>query len=205
MEKQYSPTAKEKKVSNKQAKSAEALKPAKVEEIKAKVEESKTGEIKAKVEEIKTSEKSEDKKQEKQEKFAKELAFVRGESLRISKKYSMSICKMIKHKSPDRAIEMLEEVLKHKRAVPMNNMEIPHRKGNIMAGRYPKNASKEFIALLKQLNANASVNGVENPVIVIAKADKASRPHRREGRRAKRTHVYMEARDKTKLKLKTKR
>ena len=43
------------------------------------------------------------------------------------------------------------------------------------------------------------VNGIEDPVIVIARADKAARPFRRGGRKAKRTHVYLEARQKTKL------
>jgi hypothetical protein len=80
----------------------------------------------------------------------------------------------------------------------MNNREVPHRKG-MMAGRFPRNASREFILLLKQLRANSSVNSIENPIIVLARADKASRPYRRGGVRAKRTHVYLEARDKTKL------
>jgi hypothetical protein len=43
------------------------------------------------------------------------------------------------------------------------------------------------------------VNEIENPVITIAMPNIASRPFRREGKRAKRTHVHLEARDKTKL------
>ena len=87
----------------------------------------------------------------------------------------------------------------------MRMAEIPHRKRSLMpesaggGGRFPKNASKEFINLLGQLKANCDVNGVENPVITLAVSNIGARPFRREGRRAKRTHVHLEARDKTKL------
>lgn len=130
----------------------------------------------------------------------KEVAIAFGKSLPISSKHCFAICKMIKNKSPEKAIDLLELVVKKKKAVRMYNREVPHRKGNIMSGRYPVNACKELIGVIKQLKANASVNGVENAIIVLAKADKASRPYRREGRKAKRTHVYFEARDKNKLK-----
>jgi len=113
--------------------------------------------------------------------------------LRASSKHFFAICKMIKGKTPDKAIEMLENVLKGKHAVPMASREVAHQKGKGVAGaKFPKAASVLMIDLLKQVKANANVNGIENPVIVIAKADKASRPYRREGRRAKRTHVYVE-------------
>jgi len=47
------------------------------------------------------------------------------------------------------------------------------------------------------LKANASVNLIENPIISMAIANHASRPHKRHGSgRAKRTHVYLEAREK---------
>ena len=54
--------------------------------------------------------------------------------------------------------------------------EIPHRKGKIMSGRFPKNASEHFINLLKTLSANSNVNGLENPVIVEAIANIGERP-----------------------------
>lgn len=156
-----------------------------------KIEEKKVAE-KAKEEKI-----SEEKKKPEKKK-AKDRAVVRGVNLPISQKISSAVCKMIKKKEISKAIEMLEEVLKFKRVVPMNNMEMPHRKGKgVMAGRYPLNVCKEFIPLLRQLKANASVNNLEEPVIIfLAKADKASCPFRREGRRAKRANVYLEARTK---------
>lgn len=128
--------------------------------------------------------------------IVKDKATVNGFSLHISPKYSYSICKAIKGKSLDKAINYLEQVINKKKAVPMNNREIPHRKGNLMAGRYPINASKEFIVLLKQLKANASVNNIENPVISLAIANRASRPFKRGGKRAKRAHIYIEVKRK---------
>ncbi|MEM4181670.1 MAG: uL22 family ribosomal protein [Candidatus Pacearchaeota archaeon] len=150
-----------------------------------------------------TEEKAEEKTQseanKKEEKAKKEIkkkdkAIVRGLSLRISTKQSKYILKMIKNKKIDEAIKMLEEVVELKRAVPMNGLEIPHRKG-MASGRYPINSSKEIIKLLKQLKANSQVCGIENPYIILAMANIASRPYRRGRIRGKRTHIYLEAKE----------
>jgi ribosomal protein L22 len=159
-------------------------------------EETKTEEVK-KEETKKTSPKVEVKK----EKFvAKEKASANGYSLKISHKNTMAICDVIRGKSPEAAVIRLEDVLKGKRVIPMAGREVGHKKGIGLAGaRYPMNACKEMIPLLKQLGANAIVNGIENPVITLAKANIASRPHKSDGRRAKRTHISLEVMDKTKL------
>jgi ribosomal protein L22 len=88
----------------------------------------------------------------------------------------------------------LQLVVKMKKVVPMKG-EIPHRKGKgIMSGRYPINASKLMINLLKSLDANARTHEINNPKITLAKADKAARPYRRFGsRRFKRTNVLLYA------------
>lgn len=145
-------------------------------------------------EENKSIEKSTEKKKEQITK--KESAIVRGDSLHISHKYSYSICDAIRGKTIDKAINFLEQVILKKKAVPMNNREIPHRKGNLMAGRYPQNATKAFIELLKQLKANSSVNNIENPYISSAIANRASRPFKRGGKKAKRANVIIESRTK---------
>lgn len=168
-----------------------------MEEKKAETSEKPQQKTEEKTE-VKTEKKTEQKKiSMKIEK--KENAIVRGVSLPISQKFSSSVCAMIRGKEIGRATEMLEEVLKFKRAVPMNNMEIPHRKGKgMMSGRYPLRVCTAFIHLLNQLKANASVNNLGEPYIIyLAKADRASCPFRREGRRAKRTNVYLETRTKT--------
>jgi ribosomal protein L22 len=148
------------------------------------------------------------KKAKEEEKKPKEKAIVNGKSLAISSKDCFAICRQIKGKTPEQAAEFLQEVVNKKKAIKMPRREIGHRKGKgISSGRYPKKACLEIINLIRQLKANSIINGIENPVIFVAKADKASRPYRREGRRTKRTHIYLEAREKksskTNKKLKT--
>ena len=146
--------------------------------------------------EKKEEQKKESKKESlKQTKEKKEEAVARGLSLHVSKKQCMYICRFIKNKSIDKAILDLEQVIKLKRAIPFKG-EIPHRKG-MMSGRYPVKASKLFINLLKGLKGNISVNNLDldKTVIYFASANWASRPLRREGRKAKRTSVTLKARE----------
>lgn len=170
-------------------------------EIEAKVQEmkqEKNGGKKEEAKEEKKEEKAEEKKKktEKKEIVKKEKAIFRGNDLPISKKHSMAICDFIRYKSPEKMIPELEKVTRLEKAIPMKG-EIPHRKGDMMSGRYPVNACKVFIKLLKTLAANASVNGIENPIISLAVANDASRPFKRGGSaRFKRTNVYLEAREK---------
>jgi len=176
------------------------------EENKEKPKQEEKVEEKAKTDKEEKAEKKENKKEVKkkpEEKKPKEKAVVNGENLRISTKSSVAICKMINRKSPDKAIELLEGVVAGKMPVKMASAEVAHQKSrgmkNVAGAKFPKKAAIEIENLVKQLKANSIVNGIENPVIVIARADKASRPFRSRGRQAKRTHVYLEARAKNKL------
>jgi len=132
----------------------------------------------------------------------KDKAIARGVNMRISPKYSIFVCRVIKGKTPENAIKRLEDVVKMKRSIPMNSLEVPHQKGGVAGARFPKTVCLEIIELIKQVKANASVVGIENPVITLAHADKSSGPFKRGGRRAKRAHVYIEVMDKSKLKMK---
>ena len=106
----------------------------------------------------------------------------------------MAICDFIRGKKIEEAIRELEKVRDKKKALKMKG-EIPHKQG-ISGARYPFNASKIFIMLLKSLNSNCSVAGLENPYISFAKANQASRPYKRFGsRKMKRSHIYLEARE----------
>lgn len=117
-------------------------------------------------------------------------AVVNGRSIPISIKHSIAVCNFIRNKNIDYAIFELEKVEKKKIAVPMRG-EIPHRRG-MMSGRYPVNAVKHFIILLKSLKANALVNGMEIEKYKIAcKSDVAFRPFKKAGRRAKRAHIII--------------
>jgi ribosomal protein L22 len=199
MEKQYAPSDKEKKI----AKKMEAVTVQQPESV-VKSEEIKNTEVKESIKEEKKEakeEKKEGKKSKKEEKKApKEMAIVNGKSLRISYKYSGEVCRMIMGKTPEDAIARMNEVLKGKRAVPMQRRETAHQRGRgISGGKFPINVCRAMIDLVKQVQANASHNGIENPVIVKAMANKASAPYRSGGRRGKRAHVYIEVRDKIKL------
>jgi large subunit ribosomal protein L22 len=134
-------------------------------------------------------------------KVKREEAIVNGRSIPISTLDSMFIGKFIKRKTIQKAISDLEEVLLFKRAIPMK-WEVPHRHGKgMMSGRYPLNAVKQFIKLLKSLQANANTNGIEEPVITEVVPNIAYRPFGRFGRiRRKRTHLRIVAREKSKMK-----
>jgi ribosomal protein L22 len=122
----------------------------------------------------------------------KTQAIVNGKDLPISIKQTVAISNMIRRKNIDKAIKMLEEVLKFKKPVPMKG-EIPHRKGKIMSGRYPIKACKVFIMLLKSLRSNAIVNDLElEKYELFCMPNVAFRPYKRFGQgRFKRSHVQI--------------
>ncbi len=148
-------------------------------------EHSKTHEHKTETKEV-----AEEKKKIVVVKGKKNEAVVHGNDVGISTKQAVAICNMIRNKNIDRAIAMLEEVTKMRRAVPMKG-EIGHRKGKMMSGRYPINASTEFIRLLNSLKANAIYHELElEKFKIFCKSNVAPRPYRKFGRtRFKRTHV----------------
>ena len=156
------------------------------EEIKEEVKE----EIEEVSEEIKETKKEE--KREKEARPKKTEAVVNISGLPISTKHSIAICNFIRGKNIDNAIAILEPVQMLRRAIPMKG-EIPHRKGDMMSGRYPVKAVGEFIKILKSLKSNAIVNELElEKYVIFCKANIASRPYRKSGRaRGKRTNVQI--------------
>ena len=126
----------------------------------------------------------------------KDVAVANGFSLRVSPKQCVYVCKIIRGKSPEAAIKRLQDVIDEKRPVPMAGLEVGHKKGRGLAGgKFPKNACRAIIDIVKQVRANAVVAEIDNPVISVAKSDRASAPYRRAGQRAKRTHIHIEVRD----------
>ncbi len=187
---------------NQQQRNSKAMQKQENAEQKIEVVENKKLD-EAKVEDKKTEEKKTEKKKQIQEK--KDEASVNGISLPISTKDSVAICKFVKHKTIERALVDLDLVSKFKKAIPMKG-EIPHRKGKgIMAGRYMTKPVGYFIKMLKNLQANANVRGIEEAVIVEAVPNRASRPYGRFGRvKRKRTHIFIKVMEKNKLKTKKK-
>jgi len=182
-----------------EAKPEENIVETKVSDEKVVDKKEKISEDKPKTEAKLAEKPKEEKKKPIQKKpiIKKNEVVVNGISLPISTKYSVAICKFIKGKKIDRAIEDLEQVIAKKKAVPMKG-EIPHRKGKkMMSGRFPKKASENFIKLLRSLQANANNHNVDEPIVAEAVANLASRPFGRFGRiRKKRTHVKIVAREK---------
>jgi len=135
------------------------------------------------------------KKEDKKPIIKKEEAQAKGLNLHVSKRQCMYISTFIKNKSIDNAMHDLSLVIKMKKAVPFKG-EIPHKKG-MMGGRYPVKAAALFITLLKGLKGNALVNGLDpdKTRITLAVSNWASRPLRREGKKAKRTNVTLTARE----------
>lgn len=191
-EKQYAPTKTEKKVTQQKVATPKMDTKAPVQKENKQLE-TKSVENK-KPEEVKQEKKAEVKKPVK--KVKKEEVAVNAQSVPISTKYSMALCKFVKHKPIEKAIADLEQVLLLKKAVPMKG-EIPHRKGKIMSGRFPKKATEHFIMLLKSLLGNANNHDVDEPIITFAMANMASRPIGRFGRmKKKRTHIIIRAKSK---------
>jgi ribosomal protein L22 len=197
-EKNYNQQQKTMKTMQKQEKASEQKVKTlvKKEEIKTEQKEEKETKKETKAEE-KEEEKKEKKPVVKKEIVKKNEAIVNGINLPISTKTSAAICRFIKGKSVEKAVADLEEVLKFKKAIPMKG-EIPHRKGKrMMSGRYPIKAIGYFIRMLKNLAANANVNGLEEPIIVEAIPNKASQPYGRFGSiKRKRTHIRIKVMEK---------
>lgn len=200
-EKDYNSQQRESKTMKKQKNVQKAEQKVNVVETKKQNEET----AKEQVVESKTEEKKQVEKK-KVEHVKKDEAVVNGVSLPISTKDSVEICRFIKGKKINKAIEDLEEVLRFKKAIPMKG-EIPHRRGKkMMSGRYPIKPVSYFIKMLKNLNANSNMNGIEEPIISEAVPNKASRPYGRFGAvKRKRTHVLIKAIEKNKLKNKRKK
>ncbi|MFH1608113.1 MAG: uL22 family ribosomal protein [archaeon] len=183
----------------------ETPKLAKVDMTKAPIEDKKVDESKAQDSEAEKKKEEPKKPIQKKPVVKKTEVVVNARSVPISTKYAIAICKFINKKKIQRAISDLGEVVVKKKAVPMKG-EIPHRKGRIMSGRYPKNASEHFIKLLKSLQSNATNHELDEPVIVEAVANLATRPYGKFGRvRKKRTHVRIVAREKKMIKEKNKK
>ncbi len=163
---------------------------------KPKTEQKKVETKKEEKAEVKHEAKIEEKKEAAPKIVKKEEAVTKGNDLHASMKQCMYICRFIKNKSIDNSIKDLEEVIKLKKVVPFSG-EIPHRHGKMMSGRYPINASKLFIPMLKTLKGNVLANqmDLDKTKIYSASATWASRPSKRGGGRFKRTNVVLKAKE----------
>jgi large subunit ribosomal protein L22 len=118
-----------------------------------------------------------------------------GLLLPISTKQSVEICKFIRGKKVQKAINMLSEVIDMKKPVPFNQFAngAGHKHG-IGPGKYPVKACNEILKLVKLVESNAQHKGLNTSgleiVHICAKKGPKSWHYGRQSRIAmKRTHV----------------
>ena len=123
------------------------------------------------------------------------MARALGSALPISFKQSVEICSFIKNRSAADAKKILGNVVEKKSAIPFTrfNFDLSHKK-KIGPGRYPEKASKEFIRLIEDVEANAQFKGMNTSKLVIShisahKASKSWHYGRKTRRKMKRTRV----------------
>lgn len=95
-------------------------------------------------------------------------AIARG--ARISPKQSYEIAKAIRGKKVSKAKSFLSRVISMKQAVQYtkyNRGGTGHRKGKLGPGRYPLKASKHFLKLLNELEANAEFKGMNTSNLIL--------------------------------------
>lgn len=133
------------------------------------------------------------------------MARVLGKDLPISAKKSVEVCSFLRNKTTKQAKILLEAVISKKQAVPFHryNMEVPHRKPSLGPGKYPINVSKEFLRLIKEVEANAQNKGLDtnNLILKTMVANRASRPWhfgRQRRTKMKRTHIEIVVQEKQK-------
>ncbi|MGM5488218.1 MAG: 50S ribosomal protein L22 [Nanobdellota archaeon] len=114
----------------------------------------------------------------------------------ISTKQAIEICNYIRGKPVARAKKELEEIIAHKRALPMRrfNQEGTGHKPGIGPGKYPENACSAIHDLLENAESNAKFKGLDIANLKIAhivanRGPQQMRYGRKRGVVAKRTHV----------------
>lgn len=112
----------------------------------------------------------------------------------ISTKTAIEISKHLKGKTTEAAKAILERIITHEEALPYTRFTngLGHKKG-MAAGRYPEKASKAFLQLISNAEANASQAGLSSELKIIhLLAHQASRPYhygRMRRRQVKASHV----------------
>ncbi len=123
------------------------------------------------------------------------MARASGKSIPVSFKHSIEICNFIRGKNVNYAKNVLNDVIKEKRAIPFKRFsdDVGHKK-KMAAGRYPKKASKEILDIINLVEANAQFKGLNTSNLIITsispnKASSVTRFGRKRGRKAKRTNI----------------
>ncbi|MBU0460157.1 MAG: 50S ribosomal protein L22 [Nanoarchaeota archaeon] len=141
----------------------------------------------------------------KQETGTEHIAIAKAMNLPVSTKHGVEISNFLRYKKTSFAKRFLEDVIQLKKPVPFKkfNRDVGHKPG-MAAGRYPQKAAKEFLSLIKSVEANAQMKGLNTSNLKITKllANKASLPMTggRQRRGTKRTHLEVEVKEVATLK-----
>lgn len=134
-----------------------------------------------------------------------QTAIARARNLAVSLKQSVELGRVMRYRHTHYAKEVLEEIIALRRAVPFRrfNRDMGHKAG-MAAGRYPQKAAREFLKLVKSVEANAQMKGLDTSSLVITQlvAHKASIPFSagRQRHRTKRTHLDIEVAERVRKK-----
>ena len=94
--------------------------------------------------------------------------------LHVSPKHCREICRAIRRMKVERAKAFLENVLVGKESVPFrrHNRDVGHRSGQRgwPSGRYPRNATRDILKLVKEVESNAEEKGLDADYLRIVHA-----------------------------------
>ena len=127
-------------------------------------------------------------------------AIAKGKDFPISTKHAVMIARQLRYKDTAQAKKYLEAVIAKKQAVPYYryNFDLGHKPG-MGPGRYPVKAAEGWLQVIKAVEANAQVKGLNTNQLKIIKAvvHKASIPFTggRQQRAGKRSHLDVEVRE----------
>ncbi len=130
------------------------------------------------------------------------VAVARALNIPVSYKQGIELSNYLRYRSTAAAKNILEEVIALRRAVPYRRFtkDLGHKPG-IGAGRFPQKASREMLRLVKAVEANAQVKGLNSSSLKITKlvVNKASTPFSggRLRHRQKRSHIEIEVQEGT--------
>lgn len=128
------------------------------------------------------------------------LAKASAQSLPLSTKHCIEVCRYLKYKNTLQAKKILTEVIALKKVVPFKRFKhnIGHKPG-LAAGRFPQKAARQILRLIKSAEANAQFKGLNTSCLKITKllANRAAIPltGRRHRTSTKRTNLEIEVRE----------
>lgn len=127
--------------------------------------------------------------------FGNDTARAYGQSLGISTKASINICKAIRGLPAAKAVQYLEDVIAFRRAIPYTRFTdgVGHRSGAMAAGRYPIKACAAILVIVKSAIANAANKGLADELVLAHSSAQRAATQFHQGRQRrrmmKRSHI----------------